>query len=99
MTAGGPVTERHFQSAVEEAARWYRWRVYHAYDARRSEPGWPDLAMVRGSRLVLAELKSARGRVRPEQRAWLDALGQVVTVEAYLWREPAAWPEIKQVLR
>src|SRR5579871_2839737 len=94
-----PVPERAFQAAVEEFARLCGWRVYHAHDSRRSEPGWPDLAMCRGERLVCAELKTRTGRVRPEQRDWMAALERVPGVEVYLWREPASWPEIREVLR
>ena len=99
MTVRLGVSERVFQAGVVELARLGGWRVYHAYDSRRSEAGWPDLAMCRGERLVCAELKSRTGRVRADQRAWMLALGRVAGVEVYLWREPASWPEIREVLR
>lgn len=55
--------------------------------------------MLRRSRLVFAELKSTRGRVTPEQQAWLDQLPATGT-ETYLWR-PADWLSgvIPEVLR
>lgn len=96
--------EAAFQAAVIELARLCRWRCYHTHDSRHSAAGFPDLCLVResdresGGRLIFAELKSARGRLRAEQRAWLDALGASVPgVEAYLWR-PADWPAIERVL-
>jgi hypothetical protein len=58
--------------------------------------GWLDLTFVR-DRLFVAELKSEKGRVRPEQEAWLERLKKA-GVEAYLWR-PTDWPEIEKVLK
>ena len=48
-------------------------RWYHAYDSRRSVPGWPDLVLV-GHSIMFRELKSATGTLRPEQREWRDEL-------------------------
>lgn len=91
------VSERSFQLGVIQLAELCGWRTFHVHDSRRSNPGWPDLVLLRGSRFVAAELKSAKGRVRPEQRQWLDAL-EVAGVEVHVWR-PNSWPEIKAVLR
>lgn len=80
-------TEAGFQRWVTEFAGLRGWRVWHDQDSRRNAPGLPDLLMVRGRRLVFAELKRQRGRVRPEQREWLAALVLVGgNVETYLWR-------------
>ena len=54
--------------------------------------GFVDVFAVRGSRIVAAELKVGRGKVTPEQAAWLEAL-QAAGVESHVWREddyPAA---------
>jgi VRR-NUC domain len=91
------VSERSFQLAVVDLAMLCRWRVFHVHDSRRSAPGWPDLVCLRGARFVAAELKSAKGRVRREQREWLDAL-EVAGVQVFVWR-PNDWPEIKRVLQ
>lgn len=68
--SGLTVSERGFQLAVVDLAQLCRWRVFHVHDSRRSAPGWPDLVCLRGARFVAAELKSAKGRVRPEHRHW-----------------------------
>jgi VRR-NUC domain-containing protein len=68
-------TERQFERAVVEYAQLRGWLAWHAYDSRKSTPGWPDLAFARKGRLVLAELKSENGRVSTAQRRWLEALG------------------------
>ena len=51
--------------------------------------GFPDLVLLREDRLLWRELKTERGRVTVEQRAWLDELvaaGQ----DAGIWR-PSHW--------
>jgi hypothetical protein len=93
---GRNVTERQWQSQVVEAARLLGWRVYHTHDSRRSEPGWPDLALVR-DRLVMAELKTDNGRVSKAQAGWLDAL-RTANVETYLWR-PSDWDAVLATLK
>ena len=85
-------------SAVTEFARLNGWLCYHPYDSRRSASGWPDLALCRPPRLVLAELKSGKGRVTAAQCHWLDALSGCSLVDAYLWR-PADWAAIEAQLQ
>ena len=63
-----PQTEKAFQFAVIQLARLNGWMVYHTHDSRRSEPGWPDLALCRPPRLVLAKLKSDRGFLSSRQK-------------------------------
>lgn len=61
-----------------------------AWQTTTSLPGWPDLTLMRPTgdghgELIFAELKSDRGRLRPEQRhvlAMLADCGQ----EAVIWR-------------
>lgn len=63
--------EAEFQSQVVEYARLNGWRlIYHTWNSERSEPGFPDLVLVRGSELVFAELKAQNGRVSQEQLNW-----------------------------
>ncbi len=77
--------EAAFLREVMEAARLLGYLCYHVHDSRRDEAGYPDLVMVRDGRCIYAELKSERGKLRPAQRVWLDALGQVPGVEVYCW--------------
>lgn len=98
--------ERDFQGAVIEAARLSGWRVAHFRPARTRHgwrtpvaadgAGFPDLLLVRGAQLVAAELKSARGKVTPEQADWLDALDGA-GVAVYVWK-PADWDEVVTTL-
>ncbi len=91
------LTETDWQARVADLGRWRGWRVHYSADSRRSTAGWPDLVMVRRSRLVIAELKTATGRVTAEQRRWLAALAAVPGVEAYLWR-PKDWAVVERLL-
>ena len=106
-------TEKGFMQAVVDLARLQGWMVYHPFDSRRSQKGFPDLTMVRDGRLVFAELKTEKGELTPAQEEWgnqLSAVRQrigdtyqlavmdfVLPVRYLLWR-PSDWPEIEQVL-
>lgn len=97
-------TEAGFQAVVVELARRCGYLPYHPYDARKSEPGWPDLALCLPARapagvgrLIVAELKSARGRVSVAQRQWLEGLASVPGVEVAVWR-PSDWLAIVAAL-
>lgn len=68
------VTEKELQATVIEIMEWEKWLCYHTHDSRRSNPGFPDLVAVRQGRLMFVEFKSERGKLRPEQIDWLDAL-------------------------
>lgn len=86
-TASTPMSEAEFMSAVRQLARLRGWRVFHVHDSRRSDAGWPDLAMAnaRQSRFLVAELKTATGKTTAEQDAWLAALA-AAGCETHLWR-------------
>jgi len=90
-------TEKQLQLEIVRLAKRCGWRVYHTHDSRRSEFGFPDLAMVRHGRLIFAELKRELGKPTPEQSRWLEALSMVPGTEVYIWR-PQDWQEIEGVL-
>jgi hypothetical protein len=83
------VTEKVLLANVRELAGWLGWKTYHTHDSRRSDAGFPDLAMVRGGRAIFAELKTAKGRVTQAQLDWLAALA-AAGAESHIWR-PADW--------
>ncbi len=64
-------TEKALQSAVRDYARLRGWHCYCVWDSRHSPKGWPDLVLLRPPRMVVAELKSTRGRLTKEQRETL----------------------------
>lgn len=83
---------------VVDAARMCGFEVYHPWLSVRSPRGWPDLALCKPPRLILAELKTAKGRTSADQDKWLSLLGACPGVETYLWR-PADWDHIVRILR
>ncbi len=91
------ISEEEFQAQILDLARMSGWRCYHTFDSRRSAPGFPDLVLVREPVLVFAELKTDTGRLRPEQREWLEALRRCGGVEARLWK-PSDFEEIERML-
>ena len=64
------IKEKQFQAQVIKALGWL---VYHTYDSRKCEPGFPDLVLVR-DRTMYRELKTEKGRLTKPQRKWGDAL-------------------------
>jgi len=79
------MTEAVLQQRVEEMAFRLGWRSYHTHDSRRSDAGFPDLVLLRRGVQVVRELKTERGRVTPQQQAWLDDYEQA-GVDAGVWR-------------
>jgi hypothetical protein len=80
--------EKHFQATVIQLAETLNWKVAHFSDSRRSigngrmvgdrqAAGFPDLVLARKGRLIFAELKAAKGKLRPAQVEWLDVLQEV----------------------
>jgi hypothetical protein len=90
-----PLSEKAFLVQVTALAKLLGWLLYHTHDSRRSEPGFPDLVLLR-ERVVWAELKTDAGRLTPAQAAWVEALRRAGQ-EVYLWR-PGDWGQIQAVL-
>ena len=90
-------TEKQWQSEVMALAKDLGWLVYHTLRSNGSEPGFPDLVLVRGERVLFIEVKTMKGKLSPAQSFWLAALSHT-TVEVYLWR-PSDIQEVAEVLR
>lgn len=104
------MAETQWQAQVEAIASACGWKHWHAPDNRpvtaksgrryvqNVKAGFPDLVLVRGQRLVFAELKrqGPQGVVSDEQAAWLIALG-CTGAETYVWR-PGDLDLVKAVL-
>lgn len=90
--------ERDFQAMIEQAAGYLSWRCYHTWDSRRSNPGWPDLVCVKKGRMLALELKTDKGKVRPQQAEWIEELGKVPGVVARIVR-PADIDEVLEMLQ
>jgi hypothetical protein len=97
------LSEDDLQARVIGTAEANGWRVVHHRPAKTAKgwrtavqghAGFPDLVLARDGVVIIAELKSWRGRTSPEQDLWLEALGE----HARLWR-PQDWPAIERELR
>lgn len=80
------VTEKQWQAQVEAWARRAGWRTYHTFSSYGSAGGFPDLVMVRGERLIFAELKTEKGKLSEKQQAWLDDLCRLPYASIRVWR-------------
>ena len=107
-SAAATMSEAELSDCVVQTARLFGWRICLVRPARTAHGwrtpfgadgvGWPNITAVRGDQLLFAELKAEKGKVTPEQQAWLDVLANVGTTA--VWR-PAQWAsgEIEAVLR
>ena len=91
------MSEREFQASVLDLARITGWLAYHTHNSRHSEKGFPDLCLVRDNACIMAELKSASGKVTAAQEAWLTALDAIPGIIATIWR-PHDWPLVEAML-
>lgn len=81
------MSEDALQAQIMALAFDLGWLAYHTHDSRRSNPGWPDLALChpKRGRFMVRELKKSNGRVTPEQRKWIHALGES-GIDVGVWR-------------
>lgn len=91
------MSEKAWTKWVVSTAADFGWERYHPTLSVYSPRGWPDEALCRPPRLILAELKTMTGRVSPDQKKWLALLEQCPGVEVYLWR-PCHQDEVIRVL-
>jgi hypothetical protein len=73
--------------------------IYHPRYSMGSDPGWPDLVLVRrrDRRVLFRELKTDHNSLSRRQRAVLELLTDC-GLDAGVWR-PRDWPEIQEALR
>lgn len=92
------MSERTFQDDhVLPLARQFGWLAYHTHDSRRSVAGFPDIIALRGERMVVAELKSEKGRLTKDQLKWLTMFQSIPGAEVFVWR-PSNSDRIVQIL-
>lgn len=85
-------SEAAFLDKVIELARVRGWVAHHCRPCR-TQKGWrtaisghagfPDLVLARAGHLIVAELKTARGRLTNAQAHWL---GEMSATDADLWQ-------------
>lgn len=90
-----PMAETEWQQVVVDYATLHGWWAWHDQDPRRNRAGLPDLLLIR-ERVIWAELKSERGKLRPAQRELVDRFA-AAGVTVHVWR-PSDWPEVQHTL-
>lgn len=86
-TGDGGMREEDFMAAIRRAARESQWLPYHTHRSEKSEPGFPDLVLVKpGHPLIMAELKGDRGKLTPAQLLWYNTLQQATGIASFIWR-------------
>ncbi len=89
------LSEREWMAQGVQLAKTMGWKRYHTYRSDRSEPGWPDDALVR-DRLILIEWKTEKGKLSDAQKEWILALLNA-QVEVYVCR-PRHLEQLAEVL-
>ena len=92
------ISEKQFLQMVKDLAHTLGWRVYHTFDSRRSDAGFPDLVLCKPPRIIFAELKSEKGKATGPQNRWLSELALCFNVEVYLWF-PSDWDALVKILQ
>jgi hypothetical protein len=90
--------ERELQQLVSDLCKWLGLFHYHPRVSTGSARGWPDSTII-GERVIYRELKTATGRLSPEQRDVGDRL-RAAGQDWAIWR-PGQWlsGEIETELR
>jgi hypothetical protein len=98
------ISERQWQNDVQRLSTTLGWKYYHAPDNKpingriqKVVAGFPDCVLVKGKRLIFAELKRETGIISKEQVLWMDALRET-GAEVYIWR-PSQIKEIMAILQ
>jgi hypothetical protein len=88
------VSEKGWQMTVVSAAQLHGWRLFHPYDSRKSNPGWPDLVLwhPRRNRMMFRELKTDKGKLTKAQVDTLEEL-RACGADTGVWR-PRDWEAV-----
>ena len=90
-------TEKDFQGYVLAAADEFGWDYYHTGDSRRSQPGFPDLTLVKDGKVIFAELKREKNSyLKDAQKKWLTDLHAAAgpNLMVAMWRPSSNWFEV-----
>lgn len=101
-------SEAEFQRAFLALAKTFGWLTAHFRASKNAAGRWqtavqgdgagfPDTILVRGKRLIAAELKVGKNKTTPEQDEWLEAF-KGTGAETFVWY-PADWSTIEETLR
>jgi hypothetical protein len=102
------IRESALQDRLRNLCRLYQLPHYHTHDSRRSEGGFPDSVVVRDPAgwerpwVLFLELKSEKGALTAQQRAWQTVLRAAEIASdgalAYLLVRPSTWDRFVELL-
>lgn len=100
--------ESDFQNQIIDLARMFGWKIAHFRPAFTSKgyrtpvqgdgAGYPDCCLVKGRRLIFAELKRSGGKLSEKQQEWLEVLKASCRAEVYVWY-PEDFEKIVEILQ
>lgn len=89
------MTENELKRLIVDLAHEHDWNVFHTSQSkprrpvrvqgRSSAPGYPDLTLARGQRVVFMELKTETGIVSDDQWRWCVALPDWYVIRPSDW--------------
>jgi hypothetical protein len=96
VNVGDMLNERDWQKVVVNYARLGGWMYHHELPSQRAhgrwtthasgDAGFPDLVLMHPSgQVIIAELKTAKGKLSGAQEAWLKGLRDA-GLEVHVWR-------------
>ena len=91
------MSEKDLQQWVIDLAKRTGWRVYFTWNSKHSPKGWVDLILLRGIYMLCLELKTEKGRVKPEQAETIRALSVIRRVEVDVIR-PRHRDQLEKIL-
>ena len=95
------IDEKAFQTIVVTTAREHGWMVKNNIcEHSKSEPGFPDLVMVKEGKILFVELRSDKDKFTAEKHEWLKALSthqrNCGSTFVQLW-PISEWDRIKEI--
>jgi hypothetical protein len=85
--------EAEFAKRIEDTANLLQLRWHHETDSRRSKAGFPDYVFVGPDGILFLEIKATKGRVSPQQQAWIDDLSAADLGDGWGVRAYVAYPK------
>ena len=99
------LSEAEFQSQVTHLAETLGWDWMHVVTTGKGRhfpirgtitAGWPDLVLIKGHRIIYAELKRQNQALDPMQRQVMEKIART-GAECYVWR-PSGFAELTELL-
>lgn len=85
--------EAEFAKRIEETANYLGLRWHHETDSRKSKAGFPDYTFVGLNGIMFLEIKADKGRVSPQQQAWIESLHRIAILSRGLVYAYIAYPK------